>query len=243
MIDLHCHILPQLDDGSQSLSDSLAMARLAVSSGVTAMAATPHCVDGHAPEVRDRVLLLREAMQDAGIPLRLYMGMEIFGTEDTARLLRSGRLLTLNGSRYPLIEFNFRGTGERETDILQDVLAAGYLPVVAHPERYAYVQEQPELINIWKDMGCLFQINRGSLLGRFGSSARHMALELVHRGFAAVVASDGHSPRMRTPWMEDVREFLAQEISPAAAEYLLLHNPRMILRNQPLETAQPEWFS
>lgn len=243
MIDLHCHILPQMDDGSQSLADSMAMARLAVSSGVTAMAATPHCVDGGAGEIRDRVLLLREALEDADIPLRLYIGMEIFGTEATARLLRSGRLLTLNNSRYPLIEFNFRGRGERETEILRDVLEAGFLPVVAHPERYDYVQEQPELINLWKNMGCLFQINRGSLMGRFGSGAQNMALELVHRGFSAVVASDGHSPRMRTPWMEDVFKFLSREVSPAAAEYLLLHNPRKILRNQPLDPVQPEWFS
>lgn len=242
MIDLHCHILPQLDDGSQSLTDSLAMARLAVGSGVTAMAATPHCVDGGAGEIRDRVLLLREALEDAGIPLRLYMGMEIFGTRDTARLLRTGRLMTLNNSRYPLMEFSFRGDGRRETEILRSVLDAGYLPVVAHPERYTYVQEQPEIINYWKDMGCLFQINRGSLLGRFGSGPRDMGMELVRRGFACVVASDGHTPRIRTPWMRDVRELLEQEVSPTAAEYLLQRNPTLILKNEPLEPAGPEWF-
>lgn len=242
MIDLHCHILPQLDDGSRSLEESLAMARLAAQCGVTAMAATPHCADGGAREIRDRVLLLREALEDSGIPLRLYMGMEIFGTRDTARLLRSGKLLTLNGSKYPLIEFSFQGTGERETDILKDVLQAGFQPLVAHPERYAYIQEQPQIINYWKDMGCLFQVNRGSILGRFGSGARDMGLELVSRGFASVVASDGHSSRMRTPWMEDVRSFLEQEVSPAAAEWLLKNNPSLILRNQPLEPAEPEWF-
>ena len=109
MIDLHCHILPQVDDGSQSLKDSLDMARLAAESGVTAVAATPHCVDGGATVIRERVLLLREALEEAQIPLRLYMGMEIFGTSYTAELLSEGRLMTLNGSRYPLIEFRFDG--------------------------------------------------------------------------------------------------------------------------------------
>lgn len=242
MIDLHCHILPMMDDGSQSITESLAMARMAVDSGVAVMAATPHCINGGADEVADRVLLLREALEEEGIPLKLCMGMEIFGTEDTARLLCDERLLTLNGSRYPLIEFSFRGTGERETEVLQDVLSAGFRPVVAHPERYGYIQDHPELLNYWMDLGCLFQVNRGSLLGRFGSDARFMALELVHRGFAAAVASDGHSSAVRTPWMEDIGNFLRREAGSETAKKLLLQYPRMILTNQPLQLDQPEWF-
>lgn len=242
MIDLHCHILPQLDDGSESLEESLAMARLAANCGVTAIVATPHCVDGGIRQIHDRVLLLRDAMEDVGIPVRLYMGMELFGTADTARLLSGGRLLTLNGSRYPLIEFSFHGTGEAETEILEDVLREGFVPVVAHPERYAYIQEEPRIINEWKAMGCLFQINRGSLLGRFGSNAWHMGWELVKRGFATVIASDGHSARMRTPWMGDIREKLSREVSPDAARWLLDHNPNRILNNQTVEMWEPVWF-
>lgn len=242
MIDLHSHILPGLDDGSQSLEESLEMAWLAVESGVTGMVATPHCAQDRAREVRGAVLMLRQALQEAGIPLKLYMGMEIFGTADTVRLLRERRLFTLNGTRYPLIEFSFHSDGESETRILQSVLRAGYQPLVAHPERYAYIQHNPELVNRWKRMGCLFQINRGSLMGRFGDGAQHMALALVERGFATVVASDAHSPEMRTPWMRDVEELIEKEISPVAAQYLLLHNPRRILRNEQLPPAQPEWF-
>ena len=103
MIDLHCHILPELDDGSQSLEESLAMARMAVNSGVRAMAATPHCMGERAEEVYGTWSLLRQALEETGVPLKLYPGMEIFGTPDTARLLREGKLFTLNGSRYPLI--------------------------------------------------------------------------------------------------------------------------------------------
>ena len=242
MIDLHCHILPQLDDGAQSLTDALEMARLAVNSGVTAMAATPHCIDDRSGAIRERILMLRELLEEEQIPLRLYMGMEIFGTEDTALLLRQKRLMTLNNSRYPLVEFAFRGSGELQTQILQSILLEGFTPVVAHPERYGYVQEQPDLVNLWARMGCLFQVNRGSLLGRFGSEARHVGFALVNRGFATVVASDGHSPRMRTPWMEDVYHLLQEQVSDAAAEYLLVHNPKAILRNQTLTTGEPEWF-
>lgn len=242
MIDLHSHILPELDDGSQSLEESLAMARMAVQSGVTVMVATPHCMDDRAQQVYAAWRLLREALRDTEIPLKLYLGMEIFGTADTVRLLRAGRLFPLNGSQYPLIEFSFRSTGEEETQILYQVLRAGYRPLVAHPERYGYVRENPELINLWTKIGCLLQINRGSLLGRFGPGAQRMAAELVERGFVTAVATDAHSPRVRTPWMKDIQTLLSQEYSPQLARKLLLQNPQHILRNEPLPPAEPEWF-
>lgn len=242
MIDLHSHILPELDDGSQSLRESMAMARVAVDSGVTAMVATPHCMDDRAREVHSAWLLLRDALAEAEIPLKLYLGMEVFGTRDTVRFLRERKLFTLNGSYYPLIEFAFRSDGREETRILQSVIEAGYRPLVAHPERYSYVRRNPELINIWQHMGCLFQVNRGSLLGRFGNSAQDMAFELVERGFAAVVASDAHTAHMRTPWMADVKELLAREVSAQTADCLLQYNPERILRNEQLPPAAPDWF-
>lgn len=242
MIDLHSHILPELDDGSQSLQESLAMARMAVDSGIAVMAATPHCIDDRCREVQDAYALLREALAEAQIPLKLLPGMEIFGTYDTARLLQEGKLLTLNRSRYPLIEFSFHSTGEEETQILRSVCRAGFRPVVAHPERYAYVQRDPRIVNRWHRMGCLLQVNRGSLLGRFGRHAQRTAFELVDRGFAAAVASDAHSHRMRTPWMEDVWELLSREISPRCAAALLQENPRRILKNEEIPPVEPEWF-
>ena len=242
MIDLHSHILPELDDGSQSLQESLAMARMAVNSGVTAMAATPHCADSGALEVYEAWNLLRRALKENGIPLKLFPGMEIYGTEDTLQLLKDGKLFTLNGSRYPLVEFSFHSDGERETRILHSLCKTGLRPIVAHPERYYYVQYDPEFLNRWHRMGCLMQVNRGSLLGRFGSRIQMLAEELVSRNFAAVVASDAHSPRVRTPWMTDVRDLLAREYSPVCARTLLLQNPIRILKDEPIPPVEPEWF-
>ena len=242
MIDLHSHILPELDDGAQSLEDSLAMARMAVESGVTSMVATPHCAEDRRQEVYEAWKLLREALKESGIPLRLFAGMEIFGAPDTAKLLQEGKLFTLNGSRYPLIEFDFHSSGEEETRILRSVRKAGFRPVVAHPERYSYVQRDPELINYWFRMGCLLQVNRGSLLGRFGPRAQATAYELVERGFATVIASDAHSRNYRTPWMEDVWKLLNREISPICARTLLRENPRKIIKDEEIPPVQPEWF-
>lgn len=242
MIDLHSHILPELDDGAQSLRQSLAMARMAVDSGIQVMVATPHCADDRAREVYEAWKLLRQALRENRIPLRLFPGMEILGQPDTARLLQEKKLFTINGSRYPLIEFSFDGLGKEETWILYSVCKAGYRPVVAHPERYAFVQRNPQLINLWQRMGCLMQVNRGSLLGRFGVPAQEMAWELVDRGFAAVVASDAHSVHIRTPWMEDVWKQLARDVSPRCAKQLLRENPGKIIKNEEIPPVQPEWF-
>lgn len=242
MIDLHSHILPGQDDGAQSLEASLAMARMAVDSGVTAMAATPHCAGDRIVEIHAAWQLLKEALEENEIPMKLCLGMEIFGTPETARMLRENRLLTLNDSKYPLIEFSFHSDGMEETRILRSVCKAGYRPVVAHPERYSYVQQDPRLLHQWVRMGCLIQVNRGSLLGRFGRRAQSLGFALVDRGFATVVASDAHSPRIRTPWMADVEQLLSKEISPLCARMLLRDNPRKILKNEEIHSAEPEWF-
>ena len=242
MIDLHSHILPQQDDGAQSLEQSLAMARMAVDSGVTAIVGTPHCVGDRRREVFGAWQLLREALREMGIPLTLYLGMEIYGTPDTSGLLLGGELFTLNGSRYPLIEFSFRSDGWEETQILESICREGYRPVVAHPERYAFLWEEPQLVERWKEMGCLLQVNRGSLLGRFGSRIQEMAGRLLERGYVTVIASDAHSHRARTPSMADVRRLLQEEFSPEYAWLLLEENPRRIIENEEIPTAQPVRF-
>ena len=160
MIDLHAHILWDLDDGARDPEESLRMAELAVDSGVSHMVATPHCRDGGVGAVREATAFLRELLKESGIPLKVYSGMEIFGSVETARLLQEGKLLTLNHSRYPLIEFEFMSDGIPETEILRSVLQAGYRPLVAHPERYVYAQENPELINTWVRMGCSCRLLR-----------------------------------------------------------------------------------
>lgn len=247
MIDIHLHILPGVDDGSPNLESSLEMARLAVESGVHRVIATPHC---NLPEmsglntagVQMQVAKLRSALEQTGIPLGVYEGMEIFGTPQTAQRLRHGELCTLAGSQYPLIEFPFTGYAQEATEILNSVLELGFRPIVAHPERYRYVQSDPRLLNLWVEMGCLLQINRGSLFGRFGRHAEALAHGLLERNFASFVASDAHSPTARTPWLRDVAEFLLREYPKKVAWALLENNPRRVLENQEIDKSEPIWF-
>ena len=251
MIDIHAHILPGVDDGSPSLESSLEMAALAVESGVHTIIATPHCNllrelgEGgglDAAGVRRHTDALSRALSREGIPLCLYPGMEIFGTMQTAQRLREGTLCTLSSSRYPLIEFPFVNYAEEATEILESVLRLGMRPIVAHPERYRYTQMQPQLLNLWTDMGCLLQVNRGSLLGRFGEREEELSHALVGRGFAAFVASDAHTSVIRTPWMRDVWEMIAQEYSEQTAHALLKGNASRVLQDQEINIPEPDWF-
>lgn len=248
MIDIHAHILPGLDDGAGGWEDSLAMAELAVKSGVTVVAATPHCglsdrdTNGRVEVVEDLLAEFRARLERAGIALTVYGGMEIFGTEATAELLQGGALTTLNGSRYPLIEFPFERFGRQATRILDEVLSLGYRPVVAHPERYQYTQMDPTILNVWADMGCLLQVNRGSLLGRFGSAAEELAWGMAARGFICAVASDAHSPVRRTTWMQDVYDRLSAEFTGQTARLLLEENPARLLLDKEINLTEPDWF-
>lgn len=248
MIDLHTHILPGLDDGARDLDCALAMARLAADSGVTALVATPHCnLPGGRSNYWDRELRraftdFQQALDRAGTGITVFPGMEVFGTPQVPALLREGRLMTLARSRYLLIEFPFRDYGREATQVLAEVAELGYCPVVAHPERYRYVQEDPVLLNRWVELGCLLQVNKGSLLGRFGRTEERLSLALLDRGFAAFVASDAHSPTIRTTWMRDVRDFLREEFSAPLAQRLLEEHPARVLENRAIEMETPDWF-
>ncbi len=247
MIDIHAHILPGVDDGSPSMEDSLEMAVLATESGVSTMIVTPHC---NLPRtdcldtagVTHACAELSAALRAHGSTLRLSCGMEIFGTPDTALRLREGSLCTLAGSRYPLVEFPFSDYAHEATGILREILELGLRPIVAHPERYLFAQAEPRLLNLWTDMGCLLQVNRGSLLGRFGRREQALAFALVERGFASFVASDAHSPLRRTPWMHDVYTLLCSEFSVRTADLLLKENPGRVLGNQQITLDEPDWF-
>lgn len=248
MIDIHAHILPGLDDGSPDLETSLEMAALAVESGVTAITATPHyAVFGsqaqcHKDAVLEAVEDFRRILARENIRLKIFAGMEIFGTPEVPELLGDGVLTGLAGTQYPLIEFPFSGYAAEATDLLDTLCRDGWRPVVAHPERYTYIQEDPALLNLWVQMGCLLQINKGSLLGRFGRREAALSYALVQRGFAFAVASDAHSSAFRTTWMRQVQDLLSADFSPAVAQTLLTSNPRRLLSGANIPLTQPDFF-
>lgn len=244
MIDIHAHILPGIDDGAVDLQASLEMAELAVASGVQYLVATPHCnIPDLYKNYRDENLIkayldIREAVEKAGIPLQIVPGMEIYATYDLPELLRDNKLIGLNGTKYLLIEFDFDEEPSFCRNILQECLNMGYIPVVAHPERYHFVQRHPEIAFEWYEAGCHLQVNKGSILGKFGRAARRVAHIFLEENVVCCIASDAHSSWSRTPHMGEIREYMEVRYGEAYARELLEDNPRKILQGLPFRTEE-----
>ena len=241
MIDLHCHILPGVDDGAASEEESVRMVQIAWDSGVRGIAATPHCnVPGQfgnyaSRELLERLNALRQLIQSRGIPLKLYSGMEVFVTEDFPTLLRQRKFLPLGSSRYLLMEFGFGERSRFMEQMLRSAQEQDYVPVIAHPERYYCVQDDPELLMDWCQSGYVIQLNKGSFSGMFGRPAARTAHWALREGCMHLVGSDAHSPFVRTTRMEKIWDYLADAASVEVAAFLLRENPVAILENRRVE--------
>ncbi len=238
MNDIHCHILYGLDDGAVSLEESIEMARLARSGGTKRIVVTPHSnVTGSyrnmwCRELEDLLERLNKSLSEKNVDIKLFPGQEIFCGENFMNLLREGKLITLNNSRYPLVEFDFYEHSASVYMKLKKIIAEGYVPIVAHPERYAFFCEDETAAAKLKSMGCLLQVNKGSLQGNFGRSAYKAAGFLLDNSFADFVASDAHSPYMRTPFLAEAFEFVAETYSYDYATLLFSENPRAVIDNR-----------
>ena len=240
MIDIHAHILPGLDDGSDRTRTSLRMAELAVRSGVTDLIATPHSnqrgrFENYASEeLEGQFQRLKDALRQEQIALRLHLGMEVYATSDMAELYREGKLLTLAGSRYLLMEFGFHDDVYYMEHVLRDVLDTGVTPILAHPERYKALQALPDILVDWVQGGVHLQINKGSLSGNFGRESFRLAVTMLEHDLASFVASDAHRADQRTPVLRDMYRWIAEHYSEFLADRLLRRNPERVLRNEPL---------
>ena len=240
MIDIHCHMLPGVDDGSDSMDTSLLMASMAAESGVETVIVTPHCnIPGEAANYPSRELLgrfmaLREAIDAAKIPLHILAGAEVFCTADIAELIRAKKLLTLASSRYLLVEFAFNEDSIEMNSRLEQIFAEGLTPVIAHPERYNAVQRDRTLPERWFASGYVLQINKDSIFGGLGQRAKRTAEFILGQGLAHIAASDAHSTYSRNPEMSRLREHISLNYSEYYAQVLLEENPRRIIENKPM---------
>ncbi len=242
MIDIHCHILQGIDDGSSSIEESVKMAMFAESGGTKIVVATPHSnVPNSFQNLWDSSLLkkikeINKILSENQCTVRIFPGQEIFCSGRFLSLLKAGKLITLNDSKYPLVEFDFFEHSSNVYSRLEQLLAEGFVPIVAHPERYAFVCEDSSAAMRLKNMGCLLQINKGSLNGGFGRDSYVEAHRLIEEQLADFVASDGHSPYMRTPFLGDIHEMISDLYSESYADILLKINPKLVLQNKEIVT-------
>jgi protein-tyrosine phosphatase len=236
MIDIHLHILPGVDDGPATLPESLSFAQTLVQEGVRVAIATPHYNDEFprlpAAEIQNRVNDLQRELARCGIPLRLFAGHEVLIKPGLVEDVQMGRVATLGGSRYLLLEL-WNSVWLPETErVIFELQAHGITPILAHPERYRAVQKDPERLAALLQRGALTQLTASSLTGAQGRTARSCAEILLKKGLIHCIASDAHGSHVRLPsiqkGLQSARELLGDERVYQMTEVW----PAVILRNE-----------
>lgn len=233
MIDIHTHILPELDDGSSDLDSSINQLRIMADSGVTSVFLTPHYIPNFYPTskktILDKLLMVQELVTQDKIPISLEVGTEIFLEANSIDFVESEKL-NMGNSRYLLVETNMSGFAADFNDNLFKLLRAGYKPILAHPERYLDIQKNPELAEDLMHRNVYMQINAGSLLGQYGKLVKKTAWTLLHQGWAHFLASDNHCRSDKYP-LEKAFKLVASKIDNYTAELLTEINPQKIIEN------------
>jgi len=246
VIDLHCHLLPGVDDGAADLEEALSICRLAAKDGTTDLVATPHLRhpsywndDAHGLEAT--FLALREAVDHEELGVELHLGGEIAVSDASVEeLLQPGsRLFTMAGGKWVLLEFDFQGYGPDPVETVWEVAVKGFRPIVAHPERLKWMAADFGLMTALARHGATFQLTAMSLTGEFGRIARDAAHLLAEQGFVHFVSSDAHDPRLRRPGLAAAREVVTKSWGEAVARQLFLDHPRAVIQDRPLSGPAP----
>lgn len=243
MIDIHCHILPEVDDGSRSLNESIEMAMIAKEQGITKIINTSH----YHPDFRYKKgeELLKEledfnnVLKENMIDIEVVIGNEIYYTKDLIKEIDELDFYTLNNSRYILIELPPTNFPKDLCNIVYELKEKNYIPVFAHVERYREVQENPELIYEVINAGAIIQVNSHSILGKSGKELQKVCNTLLNRNMVHVVGTDAHSSKRRTPIFLDAYKYVSEKYSKEMADDLFIKNNNAIINNEALNLPKP----
>ena len=241
-VDVHCHILPGLDDGPPDWTESLAMARLAVSDGISTVAATPHQLGSHSGNdgetIRACCRQMRHLLDQHGIPLRVVPGADVRIEPDLVPKIRSGEVVTLaDQRRHVLLELPHEVYFPLNR-LLRSLHAAGVVGILSHPERNRGILARPQVVEPLVDAGCLLQVTAGSLLGTFGPQIQNFAEWLVAEGLVHFIASDAHGPKSRRPLLKRAFDRVVEIAGRRSAWELCSGNPGRVVAGGTVRAGQ-----
>jgi protein-tyrosine phosphatase len=250
MIDLHCHLLPGVDDGSRNMEQSLSLAQQAVADGITHSVVTPHIHAGRYSNTRSSLepvfLGFVAELAKADINLKLSLGGEVRLGIEILQLLEENEIPMLgqmDGYRVMLLEFPHSHILPGADKLVNFLLKKNIRPLIAHPERNKDVMRSLDKIYPFVQAGCMLQVTAGSLCGNFGSIAEQRAKQMLEKGWVTVLASDAHNEKHRPPKISEGRAVAEQIVGKQEADDLVFSMPQRILGQMPGCDAVPETFN
>lgn len=240
MIDIHTHILPTIDDGPTTLSESLEMCRIAVHDGIKKIIATPHVENGmydlDANKVLEKIRTLNQLVKQEGLDLEIFPGAEVHLNDrllDAETLMESGILTINGGKKYILLEFPFQWIPSGTEHVIFKLKSLGFTPILPHLERNFKIQRDPNMIKRFAEMGAVLQVTAQSITGDFDAAPMKCALWMLKNNLVDVVASDAHSPVNRPPILSRAVKVASDMLGDEAARRMVLEHPKMILEGLP----------
>lgn len=248
MIDIHCHLLPGLDDGAKTIEEALGIATQLYEAGFKTVIATPHVMEGRDYLTPERILeatdYLNEVLRVQGIPMTVLLGSENYIFPDMARWLTEGKLLTLgNKEKYVLVELPMSEIPHYTDQVFFELQVAGVTPVLAHPERNKRLVEEPERIITWAERGVLFQVDLRSLSGRYGPEAKELGLLMLESQLIHLIGSDAHRVAQSSDAYHLELELLRERASHEYFEAITGHNPQRIIDGGSIETVMDQDYT
>lgn len=233
-IDMHCHILPGVDDGAETPAEMKAMLEIAYKDGIRCIIATPHHHpihgNGDPKLLKEKASQLRQAAHEIDKNFRIYLGSEIYFRQDLPELLKNHEILTMNRRRYILIEFSPFDSYFHICQGLQQLQSSGYEVILAHVERYKAITDNPEYAEELYEMGIRLQINAGSICGKGGRAARKFVNWLLDRNLVFCVGTDAHNAKNRPPRMHKAANYVTQHYGEKITRRIFFSNAMQMLK-------------
>ena len=243
MIDFHSHIVFGVDDGARNIDESVKMIIEAEKAGFTDIIFTPHYMEGYyevsKDEISKRIELLKNEIDNNNLQIKLHQGNEVYITNNMGSLISEKKISTANGSKYVLFETPMRDEPINLLQVVYQILEAKKVPIIAHPERYLYIQENPNLVYELIDDGVLFQSNFGSLIGIYGKAAQKTLELLLKHNMIHFMGSDVHRPNSIYPIIDDAITQLKKIIPDYKISELTYGNALKVLNDEDIEIEEP----
>ncbi len=237
MIDIHCHILPDIDDGPADLQETLEMLRIAAGDGITHIVATPHYRHGEPPtaqDIREKIALVREAMAKSSINVELMGGADIRLTYELMEGIEKNEIPTINNSGYFLLELPDLIPPHLD-GFLFEARIKGFVPVITHPERNHSLISSLEKISALRNAGALFQLTAMSVTGQLGRQIKKFTVQLLKKGYVDFIATDAHSTKRRPPLLSKAYRETEGILDKTGADRIFIDNPKAVIENREIE--------